>query len=84
MKVSDAAETLAIQICGCADARQRKADVAAILAYRDACIREGIEMAAKVADETESCGEQSEYAFGYDSAALKIAERIRALAGEVK
>ena len=79
MKVSDAAETLAIQICGCADARQRKADVAAILAYRDACIREGIEMAAKVAEEV-----QADMARECDFGAGIAARAIRALAGEIK
>ena len=79
MKVNDAAEALAIQICGCADARQRKADVAAILAYRDACIREGIEMAAKVA-ETQS--DYTNITLYVHRASLVTA--IRALAGEVK
>lgn len=32
----EAAEALATLICGCANVRQRKADVAAILAYREA------------------------------------------------
>ena len=71
MKVSDAAEALAIQICGCADTRQRKADIAAVSAYRDACIREGIEMAAKRCVELLGCENH-------------MADAIRALAGEVK
>ena len=78
MNVSDAAEALAIQMCGCADARQRRADVAAILAYRDACIREGIEMAAKVAEEWFPGETASTYPKG------GVVASIRALAGEVK
>lgn len=46
------ADMLAHQICGCATDSQHRADVAALLAYRQAAYAAGLERAAVIAEES--------------------------------